>query len=137
MGAEDIRRQQPNVQRMKLLGARVESGRRRGEDLKEAASAAIRDWVTNVATPTTCLGSASARRRTRRSCATCSALIGDEGAEEIQRRTGRLPDRVVACVGGGSNAIGMFTAFVPDEDVALIGVEAAGEGLTADATARR
>jgi tryptophan synthase beta chain len=130
MGAEDIRRQQPNVQRMKLLGARVEAVDAGARTLKEAASAAIRDWVTNVGDTHYVLGSAVGPAPFPAIVRDLQRIIGDEAREELLRRAGRLPDRVVACVGGGSNAIGMFSAFVPDQDVALIGVEAAGEGLT-------
>jgi len=129
MGAEDIRRQQPNVQRMRLLGARVESVDAGARTLKEAASAAIRDWVTNVDSTHYVLGSAVGPAPYPAIVRDLQRIIGDEAREELLRRAGRLPDRVVACVGGGSNAIGMFSAFVPDARVQLIGVEAAGEGL--------
>ncbi len=129
MGTEDIRRQQPNVQRMKLLGADVHPVDAGARTLKEAASEAIRDWVTNVADTHYVLGSAVGPAPYPAMVRELQRVIGDEAREEIERRTGRLPDRVIACVGGGSNAIGMFTAFVEDEDVDLVGVEAAGEGL--------
>jgi tryptophan synthase beta chain len=129
MGAEDIRRQMPNVQRMKLLGATVESVDAGARTLKEAASAAIRDWVTNVDSTHYVLGSAVGPAPYPAIVRDLQRIIGDEAREELLRRAGRLPDRVVACVGGGSNAIGMFSAFVPDTDVELIGVEAAGEGI--------
>jgi tryptophan synthase beta chain len=129
MGSEDIRRQQPNVQRMRLLGATVESVEAGARTLKEAASAAIRDWVTNVATTHYVLGSAVGPAPYPAIVRDLQRIIGDEARAELERRAGRLPDRVVACVGGGSNAIGMFAAFVPDERVELVGVEAAGEGL--------
>ena len=129
MGAEDMRRQMPNVQRMQLLGASVESVDAGARTLKEAASAAIRDWVTNVADTHYILGSAVGPAPYPAIVRDLQRIIGDEAREELQRRAGRLPDRVVACVGGGSNAIGMFAAFVPDAQVRLVGVEAAGEGL--------
>jgi tryptophan synthase beta chain len=129
MGAEDIRRQQPNVQRMKLLGATVESVDAGARTLKEAASAAIRDWVTNVDTTHYVLGSAVGPAPYPAIVRDLQRIIGDEAREELLRRAGRLPDRVIACVGGGSNAIGMFSAFVPDAGVELVGVEAAGEGI--------
>jgi tryptophan synthase beta chain len=129
MGAEDIRRQAPNVQRMKLLGATVESVDVGARTLKEAASAAIRDWVTNVATTHYVLGSAVGPAPYPALVRDLQRVIGDESRAELMRRRGKLPDRVLACVGGGSNAIGMFTAFIDDEDVELVGVEAAGEGL--------
>ena len=129
MGAEDIRRQQPNVQRMQLLGASVESVDVGARTLKEAASAAIRDWVSNVGSTHYVLGSAVGPAPYPAIVRDLQRVIGDESREELLRRTGRLPDRVVACVGGGSNAIGMFAAFVGDPGVRLIGVEAAGAGL--------
>jgi tryptophan synthase beta chain len=129
MGAEDIRRQQPNVQRMKLLGASVVSVDSGARTLKEAVSEAIRDWVTNVATTHYILGSAVGPAPFPAIVRELQRVIGDEAREELLRRTGRLPDRVIACVGGGSNSIGMFAGFVADEDVQLVGVEAAGEGL--------
>jgi tryptophan synthase beta chain len=129
MGAEDIRRQMPNVQRMKLLGAEVVSVDSGARTLKEAVSEAIRDWVTNVATTHYILGSAVGPAPYPAIVRELQRVIGDESREELVRRAGRLPDRVIACVGGGSNSIGMFAGFVGDEGVALVGVEAAGEGL--------
>jgi tryptophan synthase beta chain len=129
MGAEDIRRQMPNVQRMKLLGAQVVSVDSGARTLKEAVSDAIRDWVTNVATTHYILGSAVGPAPYPAIVRELQRVIGDESREELLRRTGRLPDRVLACVGGGSNSIGMFAGFIADEQVALVGVEAAGEGL--------
>jgi tryptophan synthase beta chain len=129
MGAEDIRRQQPNVQRMKLLGAEVVSVDSGARTLKEAVSEAIRDWVTNVATTHYILGSAVGPAPFPAIVRELQRVIGDESRAELLDRTGRLPDRVVACVGGGSNSIGMFAGFIDDRDVELVGVEAAGEGL--------
>jgi tryptophan synthase beta chain len=129
MGAEDIRRQQPNVQRMRLLGAEVRSVEAGARTLKEAVSEAIRDWVTNVATTHYILGSAVGPAPYPAIVRELQRVIGDEARAELLERTGRLPDRVLACVGGGSNSIGMFAAFVDDPDVRLVGVEAAGEGL--------
>ena len=129
MGAEDTRRQAPNVDRMGLLGATVvpvEAGTR---TLKEATSEAIRDWVTNVATTHYVIGSAVGPAPYPSIVRDLQRVIGDEARAELLERTGRLPDRVIACVGGGSNAIGTFTAFTGDDGVELIGVEAAGEGL--------
>jgi tryptophan synthase beta chain len=129
MGTEDMRRQKPNVERMRLLGAEVvpvESGAR---TLKEAVSAAIRDWVTNVATTHYVIGSAVGPAPYPALVRDLQRTIGDEARAQVLEAEGRLPDRVVACVGGGSNSIGMFTAFVDDDGVELIGVEAAGEGL--------
>jgi tryptophan synthase beta chain len=129
MGAEDIRRQMPNVQRMGLLGARVEPVEAGARTLKEAVSAAIRDWVTNVADTHYIIGSAVGPAPFPAMVRDLQRVIGDEARAQMLERTGRLPKRVVACVGGGSNAIGIFAPFYDDEDVELIGVEAAGEGL--------
>src|SRR5947208_4068343 len=129
MGVEDIRRQQPNVQRMELLGATVMSVDAGARTLKEATSAAIRDWVTNVESTHYIIGSAVGPAPYPAIVRELQRVIGDEARAQLVERTGRLPDRVLACVGGGSNAIGMFAGFVDDADVALVGVEAAGEGL--------
>jgi tryptophan synthase beta chain len=129
MGAEDIRRQAPNVQRMRLLGAQVVSVEAGARTLKEAVSEAIRDWVTSVATTHYIIGSAVGPAPYPALVRDLQRVIGDEARRELLERAGRLPDRVIACVGGGSNSIGIFTPFVADPDVALIGVEAAGEGL--------
>jgi tryptophan synthase beta chain len=129
MGAEDIRRQAPNVQRMRLLGAEVVSVEAGARTLKEAVSEAIRDWVTTVATSHYIIGSAVGPAPYPALVRDLQRVIGDESRASLLQRANRLPDRVIACVGGGSNSIGIFTAFVGDPDVALIGVEAAGEGL--------
>ncbi len=129
MGEEDIRRQRPNVQRMELLGARVEPVAAGARTLKEAVSAAIRDWVENVETTHYIIGSAVGPAPYPVIVRELQRTIGDEARAQLLDRVGRLPDRVIACVGGGSNAIGMFTAFVDDQDVELIGVEAAGDGI--------
>ncbi|CAA9511323.1 MAG: Tryptophan synthase beta chain [uncultured Solirubrobacteraceae bacterium] len=129
MGAEDIRRQQPNVQRMKLLGAAVVPVDAGARTLKEAVSEAIRDWVTNVGATHYIIGSAVGPAPYPAIVRDLQRRIGDEAREELLARTGRLPDRVIACVGGGSNSIGMFAGFVGDETVKLVGVEAAGDGL--------
>jgi tryptophan synthase beta chain len=129
MGEEDIRRQQPNVQRMGLLGARVEPVGAGARTLKEAVSAAIRDWVENVGDTHYIIGSAVGPAPYPAIVRELQRVIGDEARAELLARTGRLPSRVIACVGGGSNAIGMFSAFVRDAEVELIGVEAAGDGL--------
>jgi tryptophan synthase beta chain len=129
MGEEDIRRQQPNVQRMELLGARVEPVAAGARTLKEAVSAAIRDWVENVGTTHYIIGSAVGPAPYPVIVRDLQRQIGDEARAALLERVGRLPDRVIACVGGGSNAIGMFAAFVDDAEVELIGVEAAGEGI--------
>jgi tryptophan synthase beta chain len=129
MGAEDIRRQAPNVQRMRLLGAEVVSVEAGARTLKEAVSEAIRDWVTTVATSHYIIGSVVGPAPYPALVRDLQRVIGDEARRDLLARAGRLPDRVIACVGGGSNSIGIFTPFVADRDVALIGVEAAGEGL--------
>jgi tryptophan synthase beta chain len=129
MGAEDIRRQMPNVQRMRLLGAEVVSVEAGARTLKEAVSEAIRDWVGNVATTHYIIGSAVGPAPYPAIVRDLQRVIGDEARAVLLERAGRLPDRVIACVGGGSNSIGIFTPFVGDADVALVGVEAAGEGI--------
>jgi tryptophan synthase beta chain len=128
MGTEDMRRQAPNVERMRLLGAElapVEAGAR---TLKEAVSAAIRDWVTNVESTHYVIGSAVGPAPYPALVRDLQRVIGDEARLQALAAEGELPSRVLACVGGGSNAIGTFCAFL-DDPVELIGVEAAGEGL--------
>src|SRR3954469_20863820 len=129
MGLEDTRRQKPNVERMELLGARVEPVEAGAMTLKEAASAAIRDWVTNVETTHYIIGSVVGPAPYPTIVRELQRTIGEEARAQILERAGRLPSRVIACVGGGSNAIGMFAAFLEDRDVELVGVEAAGDGL--------
>jgi len=129
MGSEDIRRQHPNVERMRLLGAKVEPVDAGARTLKEAVSAAIRDWVANVATTHYVIGSCVGPAPFPALVRDLQRIIGDEARAQLLSVTGALPNRVVACVGGGSNAIGTFTPFVADATVALIGVEAAGEGV--------
>ena len=129
MGTEDMRRQRPNVERMGLLGARVESVEAGARTLKEAVSAAIRDWVTNVETTHYIIGSCVGPAPYPALVRDLQRVIGDEARAQVLQHAGRLPERVIACVGGGSNSIGVFTAFVADESVELVGVEAAGEGI--------
>jgi tryptophan synthase beta chain len=129
MGTEDIRRQAPNVERMKLLGAEVAPVEAGARTLKEAVSAAIRDWVANVATTHYVIGSAVGPAPYPALVRDLQRVIGEEAREQALAAEGSLPARVIACVGGGSNAIGIFTPFVGDAEVALVGVEAAGEGL--------
>jgi tryptophan synthase beta chain len=129
MGTEDIRRQQPNVLRMKLLGASVIGVDAGARTLKEAVSAAIRDWVASVADSHYVIGSCVGPAPYPALVRDLQRVIGDESRAQILERTGRLPERVIACVGGGSNSIGMFAAFYGDPEVQLVGVEAAGEGL--------
>jgi tryptophan synthase beta chain len=129
MGVEDTRRQRPNVQRMELLGASVQPVDAGARTLKEATSAAIRDWVTNVETTHYVIGSVVGPAPYPALVRDLQRVIGDEARAEMLEREGRLPSRVVACVGGGSNALGTFTAFLGDEQVELVGVEAGGEGI--------
>ncbi|HSE01470.1 MAG TPA: tryptophan synthase subunit beta [Burkholderiales bacterium] len=129
MGTEDVRRQVQNVYRMKLLGATVvpvESGSR---TLKDALNEAMRDWVTNVDRTFYIIGTVAGPHPYPMMVRDFQCVIGHEARGQIQDLTGRLPDAVLACVGGGSNAIGIFHPFIPDESVRLIGVEAAGHGL--------
>jgi len=130
MGTEDMRRQRPNVQRMELLGATVAPVEAGARTLKEAVSAAIRDWVANVASTHYVIGSCVGPAPFPALVRDLQRVIGDEARAQVLAACGRLPDRVVACVGGGSNAIGTFIPFAGDPDVALVGVEAAGDGLT-------
>jgi tryptophan synthase beta chain len=129
MGTEDMRRQRPNVQRMELLGARVAPVEAGARTLKEAVSAAIRDWVTNVATTHYIIGSCVGPAPYPALVRDLQRVIGDEARAQVLESAGRLPQRVIACVGGGSNAIGVFTPFVEDREVELVGVEAAGAGI--------
>jgi tryptophan synthase beta chain len=129
MGTEDMRRQKPNVERMGLLGARVEPVEAGARTLKEAVSAAIRDWVANVETTHYIIGSCVGPAPYPALVRDLQRVIGDEARAQVLAAADRLPQRVIACVGGGSNAIGVFIPFVEDEGVELIGVEAAGEGL--------
>jgi tryptophan synthase beta chain len=129
MGTEDMRRQRPNVERMGLLGAVVEPVQAGARTLKEAVSAAIRDWVANVETTHYIIGSCVGPAPFPALVRDLQRVIGDEARAQVLERTGRLPQRVIACVGGGSNSIGMFVPFVDDARVELIGVEAAGEGI--------
>jgi len=129
MGAEDMRRQKLNVFRMRLLGAevhRVESG---SKTLKDAINEALRDWVTNVEDTYYLIGSVVGPHPYPTIVRDFQSVIGHELKNQILKKEGRLPDALVACVGGGSNAIGTFHPFIQDEDVAMYGVEAAGQGL--------
>ncbi len=135
MGAEDVARQALNVFRMQLLGATVvpvESGTR---TLKDATNEALRDWVTNVPDTHYIIGSVVGPDPYPRMVRDFQAVIGTEARRQVLERTGALPGTVVACVGGGSNAIGIFAGFLDDASVALVGVEAAGRGLDSDAHA--
>jgi tryptophan synthase beta chain len=128
MGEVDVERQAPNVLRMQMLGTKVIPVTSGSRTLKDAMNEALRDWVTNVRTTHYCVGSAAGPHPYPMLVSELQRVIGDEAREQCIKQSGALPDAVVACVGGGSNAIGMFRAFVPDK-VALYGVEAAGEGI--------
>jgi tryptophan synthase beta chain len=129
MGTEDMRRQRPNVERMNLLGADVRAVDLGARTLKEAVSAAIRDWVANAETTHYIIGSAVGPAPYPALVRDLQRVIGDEARGQIIELAGRLPERVIACVGGGSNAIGTFVAFLDDAEVELVGVEAGGEGI--------
>ncbi len=129
MGTVDIARQQPNVFRMKLLGAEVIPVDSGSQTLKDAINEAIRDWVTNVRTTFYLLGSALGPHPYPLMVRDFQSVIGTEAREQIVEEAGRLPDVCIACVGGGSNAIGLFHAFRDDEQIDLIGVEAGGHGI--------
>jgi len=129
MGAEDMRRQALNVVRMRLLGATVQQVDAGSKTLKDAINEAMRDWVANVHHTYYLLGSALGPHPYPLMVREFQAVIGCEARQQILRQAGRLPDAVVACVGGGSNAIGIFDGFIDDEGVRLIGVEAGGEGI--------
>ena len=129
MGTVDARRQQANVFRMKLLGAEVREVEAGSRTLKDAVNEAIRDWVTNVRTTYYLLGSAIGPHPYPAMVRDFQSIIGTEARDQSVAALGRLPDAVVACVGGGSNAIGIFSAFLADKGVRLIGVEAGGEGI--------
>lgn len=137
MGTIDIARQQPNVFRMKLLGAEVRPVASGSQTLKDAINEAIRDWVTNVHTTHYLLGSALGPHPYPTIVRDFQSVIGREAREQILAQTGQLPDVCVACVGGGSNAIGLFHPFLDDEGVELIGVEAGGEGVASGKHAAR
>jgi len=129
MGEEDTRRQALNVVRMQLLGATVVPVRTGSRTLKDAINEAMRDWVTNVETTNYVFGTVAGPHPFPLMVREYQRVIGDEAREQVLERVGRLPDAVAACVGGGSNAIGIFTAFVADPGVRLVGFEAGGEGL--------
>ncbi|WP_027364576.1 tryptophan synthase subunit beta [Desulfotruncus alcoholivorax] len=129
MGEEDIKRQSLNVFRMKLLGAEVVPVASGSKTLKDAMNEAMRDWVTNIATSYYLIGSVAGPHPYPMIVRDFQRVIGDEARRQILEQAGRLPDCVVACVGGGSNAMGMFYPFIGDREVRLVGVEAAGHGL--------
>ena len=129
MGAEDVRRQAPNVQRMRLFGATVRPVESGSRTLKDAMNEAIRDWVTNVETTFYVIGSVAGPHPYPSMVRDLQRVIGDEARAQWTERLGGLPDAIVACVGGGSNAMGAFTAFLAETSVRLVAVEAGGEGL--------
>ncbi len=129
MGEQDVHRQAPNVRRMELLGAVVHSVTSGSATLKDAMNEALRDWVTNVRNTHYCVGSVAGPHPYPMIVRDFQAVIGRESREQMLEQAGRLPDAVVACVGGGSNAMGIFAGFIDDASVRLIGVEAAGEGI--------
>jgi tryptophan synthase beta chain len=137
MGEVDMARQQPNVFRMKLMGAEVRGVKSGSRTLKDAINEAMRDWVTNVRDTFYLLGSALGPHPYPMMVRDFQSVIGIEARQQIVEMAGRLPDTIIACVGGGSNAIGIFHAFRDDEDVELIGVEAAGHGLDSGKHAAR
>ena len=132
MGEEDMRRQELNVFRMKLMGAKVIPVTSGTRTLKDATTEAIRDWVTNVEDTHYIIGSVVGPAPYPRMVREFQSVIGREARDQMLARTGALPDTVVACVGGGSNAMGIFAGFVADAGVELVGVEAAGDGLDTD-----
>jgi tryptophan synthase beta chain len=130
MGAEDIVRQAPNVYRMKLLGAKVVSVTSGTQTLKDALNEAMRDWVTNVDNTFYIIGTVAGPAPYPEMVREFQCVIGREARQQILTQAGRLPDALIACVGGGSNAIGLFHPFLDDKSVRMIGVEAAGDGLS-------
>jgi tryptophan synthase beta chain len=129
MGAKDVERQSPNVFRMKLLGATVIPVSSGSATLKDACNEALRDWSANYERAHYLLGTAAGPHPYPTMVREFQRMIGDESREQILAKTGGLPQAVIACVGGGSNAIGMFAAFIPDASVELVGVEAGGLGI--------
>jgi tryptophan synthase beta chain len=129
MGAVDVERQKPNVFRMKLLGAKVNAVTSGARTLKDAMNEALRDWVTNVRDTYYIIGTAAGPHPYPAMVRDFQSVIGKEVREQMQEAEGRLPDTLVACIGGGSNAIGLFHPFLDDKSVKIFGVEAAGHGL--------
>ena len=129
MGAVDVERQKPNVFRMKMLGAEVVPVQSGSKTLKDAMNEALRDWVTNVENTFYCIGTAAGPHPYPAMVRDFQSVIGREAREQMLEREGRLPDSLVACIGGGSNAIGLFHPFLDDKEVEIFGVEAAGHGI--------
>src|SRR6185369_291831 len=132
MGAVDVERQKPNVFRMKLLGAKVNAVTSGAQTLKDAMNEALRDWVANVRDTYYIIGTAAGPHPYPAMVRDFQSVIGREVREQTQEAEGRLPDALVACIGGGSNALGLFHPFLDDKDVAVYGVEAGGHGLHVD-----
>ncbi len=132
MGAEDVKRQSPNVFRMKLLGAEVVPVTSGGATLKDAMNEGLRDWVANVHDTFYIIGTAAGPHPYPEMVRNFQSVIGTEARAQMLDRVGRLPDLLVACIGGGSNALGLFHPFLDDADVKMLGVEAAGHGLDGD-----
>ena len=132
MGAEDVKRQSPNVFRMKLLGAEVVPVTSGGATLKDAMNEGLRDWVANVHDTFYIIGTAAGPHPYPELVRDFQSVIGREAREQMLARTGRLPDQLIACIGGGSNALGLFHPFLDDPDVKMLGVEAGGHGLDGD-----
>jgi len=135
MGAKDMERQKPNVFRMKLLGAEVRAVETGSQSLKDAMNEAMRDWVTNVYDTYYLIGTAAGPHPFPAMVRDFQSVIGKEAREQILSAEGKLPDSLVACIGGGSNALGLFTAFMNDSSVKMIAVEAAGKGVDSGKTA--
>ena len=129
MGETDVKRQAPNVFRMKLLGAQVRSVTSGRGTLKDAMNEALRDWVSNVDNTFYCIGTVAGPHPYPKMVRDFQSIIGREARLQLEKMEGRKPDTVVACIGGGSNAIGLFHEFLDDEDIDIIGVEAGGEGI--------
>jgi tryptophan synthase beta chain len=130
MGAVDVQRQKPNVFRMEMLGAEVRPVQSGTRTLKDAMNEALRDWVTNVENTFYCIGTVAGPHPYPMMVRDFQCVIGEETRVQMQEAEGRLPDSLVACIGGGSNAMGLFHPFLDDPSVEIYGVEAAGEGLT-------
>jgi tryptophan synthase beta chain len=130
MGAVDVERQKPNVFRMKMLGAEVRPVESGSKTLKDAMNEALRDWVTNVADTFYCIGTVAGPHPYPMLVRDFQSIIGRETREQMMAAEGRIPDSLVACIGGGSNAMGLFHPFLDDKEVEIFGVEAAGHGLT-------
>jgi tryptophan synthase beta chain len=129
MGAVDVERQKPNVLRMKILGAEVRAVESGSRTLKDAMNEALRDWVTNVSDTFYCIGTVAGPHPYPAMVRDFQSIIGSETREQMQAAEGRLPDSLVACIGGGSNAMGLFHPFLDDSDIEIYGVEAAGHGI--------